>query len=216
MPTRSRKKTKVQTNLQTLGPTQFTFTLPSPPTINHLVVFLLPDTILPPTHAATVHIRFPSSPTFRLLGAISAAKPSAIFRVRGMMPAATAAMAADETMMMMEGGGGDVTLGISVESADAVEAQLQTLGLSGAAATAMAGTGALVPTRDSGSGARGAGTLLLAQRIIGNAFNYLSSFSQGSGVGDEMVPLKAFQEWWRKFEKKVEHDPSFLERAEGL
>ena len=202
----------METNLQTLAPTQFVFTLPSPPTINHLVVFLLPDTILPPTHAATVHIRFPSSPTFRLLGAISAAKPSAIFRVRGMMPAAAVAAGADEPMMMTEGEDvvGDVTLGISVESADAVEAQLQMLGLSGAATTA-----ALVPTRGSGSGAAGARSLLLAQRIIGNAFNYLSSFSQTSGVGgDEVVPLKAFQEWWRKFEKKVEHDPSFLERAE--
>ena len=203
----------MQTNLQTLAPTQFVFTLPSSPTINHLVVFLLPDTILPPTHAATVHIRFPSSPTFQLLGAISAAKPSAIFRVRGMMPAAVVAAGADEPMIMTEGEDvvGDITLGISVESADAVEAQLQTLGLSSAATTA---TAALVPTRGSGSGATGARSLLLAQRIIGNAFNYLSSFSQTSGAGDEVVPLKAFQEWWRKFEKKVEHDPSFLERAE--
>ncbi|KAF8545199.1 hypothetical protein BDD12DRAFT_915045 [Trichophaea hybrida] len=158
----------VQTNLQTLTPTQFTFSIPSPGSINHLVIFLLPDTILPPTHAATVHIRFPSQPTFQLLGAISAAKPSAIFRVRGIV---------DGAAMMDQSG--DVTLGISVEPVEAVE--------------------------------RGVGTLQLAQRIIGNAFNYLSSFSQSAG-GEEVVPLKAFQEWWKKFEKKVEYDPSFLER----
>ncbi|KAF8251631.1 DUF775-domain-containing protein [Wilcoxina mikolae CBS 423.85] len=186
----------VQTNLQTLTPTQFTFSIPSPGSINHLVVFLLPDTILPPTHAATVHIRFPSQPTFQLLGAISAAKPSAIFRVRGIVDGAA-----------MIDQSGEVTLGISVEPVETVEAQLLTLG-SGAAAGNGAGgamSGALVKAQ------RGVGTLQLAQRIIGNAFNYLSSFSQSAG-GEEMVPLKAFQEWWKKFEKKVEYDPSFLER----
>ncbi|KAI7114770.1 hypothetical protein KC352_g34547, partial [Hortaea werneckii] len=49
---------------------------------------------------------------------------------------------------------------------------------------------------------------VMAQRIIGNAFNFLASF------GSETVPLKAFQDWWTKFEKKVELDPSFLEREE--
>jgi len=99
---------------------------------------------------------------------------------------------------------GEVTLGISVEPAETVEVQLQAL-VSGAAAGNGLMSGALVKAQ------RGVGTLQLAQRIIGNAFNYLSSFSQSPG-GEEVVPLKAFQEWWKKFEKKVEYDPSFLER----
>jgi len=54
-------------------------------------------------------------------------------------------------------------------------------------------------------------TKILAQRIIKNAFNFLASFAGGAG-GSEMVPLKAFQEWWAKFERRVENDPGFLER----
>ena len=51
-------------------------------------------------------------------------------------------------------------------------------------------------------------TKVLAQRIIGDAFNFLASF------GSNEIPLKAFQNWWMKFEKKVELDPSFLERED--
>lgn len=55
-------------------------------------------------------------------------------------------------------------------------------------------------------------TLVLAQRIIKNAFNFLASFSGDLEGGIEVVPLKAFEEWWRKFEGRVRNDPGFLER----
>jgi hypothetical protein len=53
----------------------------------------------------------------------------------------------------------------------------------------------------------------LAQRIIKNAFNFLAGFS-GTAGQVEVVPLKAFEEWWRKFEGRVRSDPGFLERDE--
>jgi hypothetical protein len=58
-------------------------------------------------------------------------------------------------------------------------------------------------------------TLLLAQRIIKNAFNFLASFSGNVNGGVEVVPLKAFEEWWKKFEGRVRSDPGFLERSDG-
>jgi hypothetical protein len=63
---------------------------------------------------------------------------------------------------------------------------------------------------------KGMSTKVLAQRIIGNAFNFLASFAAGdsSGRGTEVVPLKAFQDWWTKFERRVNLDPTFLEREE--
>ncbi|KAI9883005.1 MAG: Golgi apyrase [Watsoniomyces obsoletus] len=36
----------------------------------------------------------------------------------------------------------------------------------------------------------------------------------GGGVMEEVVPLRAFRDWWNKFEKKIELDPSFLTRDE--
>ena len=99
-----------------------------------------------------------------------------------------------------------MTLGISVEETPSVEVQLASLGAAGEASGPPAPMGgALVQAGKS------VGTLLLAQRIIGNAFNYLGSFSMRV-QGEDVVPLKAFREWWVKFEKKVEYDPTFLER----
>lgn len=57
-------------------------------------------------------------------------------------------------------------------------------------------------------------TKILAQRIIGNAFNFLASFaaSDPRAQGEEVVPLKAFRDWWSKFERRIDADPGFLER----
>jgi hypothetical protein len=55
---------------------------------------------------------------------------------------------------------------------------------------------------------------VLAQKIIKNAFNFLASFAGNGPGGSEVVPLKSFQDWWAKFEKRIERDPGFLERDE--
>ncbi|KAI5795672.1 hypothetical protein EDC01DRAFT_689813 [Geopyxis carbonaria] len=181
----------VQTNLQAVSETEFVFSLPSPSTLNHLVVFLLPDTIIPPTHGATVHIRFPGRTDFQLLGAISANKPSAIFRVRDIPDSTT-----EE---------GECILGISVALAEVVETALATLNT---------GNGAMVLAKKQpvlGVNEKA----ILAKRIIGHAFNYLGSFSKDFGTGDgEVVPMRAFREWWSKFETRLQRDPAFLEREE--
>jgi hypothetical protein len=191
-PSHTTKRTHpVQTNIQALSDTQFIFHLPSPPTINHIVVFLLPEgaALLPATHGATVHIKFPNRP-FRLLGAISLQKPSAIFRVR---PATTTTTTAtNDEMTDGEDPDADAVLGISVEPLENVQAQLETL-----------------PAKTQMPSAT-----VLARRIINDAFNYLSSFASPSVSGD-VVPLKAFQDWWSKFERKMERDPTFLEREES-
>ena len=134
-----------------------------------------------------MHIQFPGQP-FRLLGAISAGKPSAIFRVEA------------------KGLQGQVVVGVSIEEVGNVASQLgMGVGMgvgAGVAAAAAAGTG------------KGrVETVVLARRIIQDAFNFLSSFSGGGG-GEEMVPLRVFNDWWVKFEKKVELDPGFLERED--
>lgn len=108
-------------------------------------------------------------------------------------------------------GGGDITLGISLESADSVASQMAALHSSTANPTSP--SQALVPVNRGGQGGAKVDTVVLAQRIIKNAFNFLASFSGNvGGTGVEVVPLKAFEEWWRKFEGRVRSDPGFLER----
>ncbi len=214
----------VLTSLTTITPTQFALTFPSSPSFSHIVVFLLPGNLLPPDTAAAVYIQFPGSSEFRLLGAIGNEKQSAIFRVKdggagaGLVVNGAAGVAddvmVDETAInggnfngMVPStsiGGGDVNLGISIEPALQIQAQLASLPTATSLLQANSPQTALVKRPPS--------TKVLAQRIISNAFNFLASFAgEGSG-GTEVVPLKSFLDWWKKFERRVESDPGFLER----
>jgi hypothetical protein len=109
------------------------------------------------------------------------------------------------------GSGGEITLGISLESADSVSAQMAALQSSHLTSTSDGNSQALV-VAGRGTEEKKIDTVVLAQRIIKNAFNFLASFSGNVNGGVEVVPLKAFEEWWRKFEGRVRNDPGFLER----
>ncbi|MCJ1369057.1 hypothetical protein MMC20_000265 [Loxospora ochrophaea] len=207
----------VITDIANVAPNQFAFRFPSAPSFSHLVVFLLPGNDLPVEAAAGVYIQFPGNPEFKLLGALSHDKQSAIFKVNNSEKLQAGgsyttsgtlddgAMVDDEPAMSTSGASaaGEITLGISVEPASTIQAQLMSLkARTGEPATSTALT--LAKKEPS--------TKLLAQRIIKNAFDYLSSFATGQG-GKEMIPLKSFQDWWTKFQSRLESDPGFLERV---
>ncbi len=109
---------------------------------------------------------------------------------------------------------GDINLGISVEPAVNIQAQLAALQsqtqTQRSVGSPPATESALVLHRPPPQ------TKELAQRIIKNAFNFLASFAGQAGPGgQEVVPLKSFQDWWVKFERKVQNDPGFLERDDA-
>ncbi|KAI0164626.1 hypothetical protein GGR57DRAFT_205523 [Xylariaceae sp. FL1272] len=176
-------------------------TTPSnPKPFSHLAVFLLPGITLPENTAAAIYVA--SNPSaflpggagesaagFKFLGGVGPGKESAVFKL------STTA----------EG----VVIGINVEDGTSVAERVQQQQQQ--ASTTQPTSQALVK---AGADAQPS-TQVLAQRIIRNAFNFLSSFSgQVGDSGIEVVPLKAFQDWWRKFESKVKLDPSFLEREQ--
>jgi hypothetical protein len=186
---------------QAITEAQYAFRIPPAPAFNHIVVFMLPGTQLPPGTAATVFVQIPPSQEFKLLGGLGPGKESAIFKVSGLKAGAGGNVMIDDAAVS-----GDIVVGISIEPEQQVAVQLASLQNGGSANNSQSGSTALVRA-NSASGGR-ASTKVLAQRIIGNAFNFLASF------GSDTVPLKAFQDWWTKFEKKVELDPSFLERED--
>jgi hypothetical protein len=100
--------------------------------------------------------------------------------------------------------GGNVTIGLSIEPAAQVAASLAQLKQQSSNTTNTTG---LELVRHAPPNT--VTTKVLAQRIIKNAYDFLASF------GSDVVPLKAFQGWWEKFEKKIENDPGFLERSDG-
>lgn len=202
----------VLTDSQAISQTQFAFQIPSVPPFSHIVVFLLPGTTLPDGTAAAVYAQLPNTTEFKLLGAIANEKPSAIFKVNNKAGGPAGGGVGDEDAMTDEGMAATVNgavpplaLGISVEPAAQVAANLEQKKAQEALASD-ATTGNQITLR----GQNTMTTKVLAQRIIKNCYDFLTSW----GTGDT-VPLKAFQAWWTKFENKIEHDPGFLERSDG-
>ncbi|KAK9472361.1 uncharacterized protein V1510DRAFT_417300 [Dipodascopsis tothii] len=183
----------VQTNVQQVDGDKYVLEIEDGARVNHIVVFLLPGAAMDPSVAATVYFQWPGRP-FKLLGAISNNKPSAIFRVN-QAPAGGSADA-DE---MIDDAAPPVTisLGISLEPAAAVEAQLAQLQ---APSTALVRAARPAPDPNS--------TAALAGKIMNHAFNFLSGFATPDG----MISLKAFGDWWSKFQGKLAVDPQFLDR----
>lgn len=210
--------------------TKFAFSFPLDASFTDLVVFFLPGTVLPQDTAAAIYIQMPdpnagpSGPQFKFIGALANEKPSAIFNVRpnpSPSVGATRSEAEDHDEMLDEGssnlsGGatasGTVTLGISIEPVQNVAPQLAELEAQKPQSTPSTD---LVRQPPEQRQKKEVSTKVLAQRIIGNAFNFLASFaSDSSGKGQEVVPLKSFQDWWTKFERRVTMDPSFLEKED--
>ncbi|KND91388.1 Protein OPI10 [Tolypocladium ophioglossoides CBS 100239] len=173
-----------------MSETSVLYALPTAKSFSHIVVFLLPNIALPDNTAATIYLATASDVA---AAAQSGGTPN--FRFLG------AIGPGKESAMFKVGSGsatssGGLMIGVSIEPADAVGQRLQELAVDKTAASSQRPT-----------------TAVLAQRIIQNAFNFLASFSGKAGPGGvEVVPLRAFEDWWRKFESRVRSDPSFLEK----
>lgn len=187
---------------ETPSQTSFIYSIStSPKSFSHVVIFLLPGVVLPSNTAAAIYLVTPPDraqgqevPNSRFLGGVGPGKESAIFKLNESSLSAAS--------------GGQIVLGISIEDAGSVASRITEL-QAAKSSTAAPGSLALVPAAQAQ--AQGPSTLVLAQRIIKNAFNFLSSFSGQAGQV-EVVPMKAFEDWWRKFESRVRSDPGFLER----
>ncbi|XWW95693.1 hypothetical protein V2A60_003660 [Cordyceps javanica] len=203
----------------TPSPTSLLYALPSPQQLqqqrrafSHLVLFLLPGVSLPPGTAAAIYLSTAaqveqassgtgtSSPSpFQFLGAIGPGKESAVFKVGG-----GGGGASDQGAQSNNNNNSGLVIGVSIEPEAEVAQKLQQLG---------AGKSASSASTQQQQQQQQPSTVVLAQRIIQNAFNFLTGFSGTAGPGGvEVVPLKAFEEWWRKFENRVRNDPSFLEK----
>jgi len=193
----------VVTPTETLTPTSWLYSLPPPPGStkrpSHLTVFLAPDVALPPNTAAAVYLVTPpapgaAEPASTFIGGVGPGKESAVFALGGGSGTpATAAAAGPQNLVV----------GISLEDGAAVTSRIAERAKEMAAANAAKQQQQPAPAPVD--------TVVLAQRIISNAFHFLASFSVKAGAVD-MVPLKKFEEWWRRFEARLRSDPGFLER----
>ncbi|EXF76020.1 hypothetical protein CFIO01_00505 [Colletotrichum fioriniae PJ7] len=183
--------------------TSFLYSISAARPFSHITVMLLPGIVLPPDTAAAIYFATAAdvaaatatgqTPNFKFLGGIGTGKESATFKLN-------AGSNANNNNNNNNGGDPSVMIGVSVEPAESVFSRIQEISANKAS---------------SSNNASQPSTQLLAQNIIKNAFNFLASFSGTAGPGGvEVVPLKAFEEWWKKFESRVRSDPSFLERPQ--
>ncbi|KAI6376716.1 hypothetical protein MCOR25_002681 [Pyricularia grisea] len=187
---------------EVISPTSFIYSIPPVRAFSHIVIFLLPGVALPENTAAAIYLVTPpptpgAPPGSKFLGGIGPGKESAIFNLKGSLPTQT-------------DGAPPVVIGVSIEPADSVAARIAEVK---AASSSAAGNQQQQQQQQSNALVVRPSTLVLAQRIIQNAFNFLAGFS-GTAGQVEVVPLKAFEDWWKKFESKVRTDPGFLERGE--
>ncbi|KAJ2691262.1 hypothetical protein IWW39_000161 [Coemansia spiralis] len=186
----------VQTNLQQVDVNKYVFELPDAHNINHIVVFLLGTVPFEPGYAATVHLLWPNK-SWQMLGALSNDKPSAIFRLK-------ATITPEEAASMP---GVNAELGISIEPIEAVEQQLQQMRQQpGASNNAM-----VVAQKQQSPSAQGA--LQFAERTLQSLFDYAMSFATrpdasmgafGSGAAVQVLPVKAFEDWYNNFLRKIQ------------
>lgn len=210
----------VQTTFEAITPTQAQFQIPASPSFGHVVIFMLPGATLPEGQSAAIYIRVPPNEDFTLWGELSNTKQSAVFKIResGKGGSGVGNVEGDGMDDMIDessavgGSTNMVTIGIAIEPSGQVTAALTARRTGASFSNANNSTMDLELVRRTPISPSPVTTKLLAQRIIANAFNFLASFSSGGTGGNEVVPLKSFEEWWRKFEKKVERDPGFLER----
>lgn len=206
--------------------TKFAFTIPLSPSFTELVVFFLPGTVLPPNTGAAIYIQLPDPATgnpadFRFIGALANEKPSGIFQIQP--PSQRRSEAEEEDDMLDEGsslnpsGGanGVATLGISIEPVQNIAPQLSALEAERARTEPSLSTTLVLQSPEQRQ-QKQISTKMLAQRIIGSAFNFLASFAESDPFqkGYEVVPLKSFRDWWTKFERRIDMDPTFLERED--
>ncbi|KAI0752888.1 DUF775-domain-containing protein [Daedaleopsis nitida] len=192
----------LQTNLQQIDETHAIFELPAAGSINHVCVFLLGTVPFPDGFGATVHFYWPGK-GFQLLGMLSNEKPSAIFRLRGTYSAQTTDTHAVFTGAASDAALSDVTafLGISVEPLQQIMQEV-----------------ALLPSAVARNGNTPPDATLMAERVVKNLFNYVSSFVGGNPTAispDLMIPMSMIAKWYENFITKVRNSGTgFLERQE--
>ncbi|KAK9479439.1 hypothetical protein V1514DRAFT_366985 [Lipomyces japonicus] len=197
---------QVQANIEQIDQTHFVFQIEDGARVNHIVVFLLPGVELPQDAAASVYFQWPGK-EFQLLGGISNGKPSAIFKVNQSATSNIATAAASFDDMVDDDAPTiepiTISLGISIEPAAQVSAQLEQLQRSKSTALVTARKQATIASDPNSTAA-------LANKIMSHAFNFLSGFATPDG----MVSLKAFNNWWSKFQAKLQLDPQFLDHLD--
>ncbi|GAV29646.1 hypothetical protein PMKS-003147 [Pichia membranifaciens] len=153
---------------------------------------------------------------FKLLGFLNDMKQSAIFKINPGNIDTVVAGANDEGDIDMESGISEfeeletvtMIIGISIEPNQTATQQLDCLRVTrdynaSTLAPAVKSTSTVsIPSQSE--------IYAVSNKIIGNAYNYLSSFTDEQNK----VSISKFNNWWDKFKAKMRNDPNYLQTLE--
>ncbi|KAG8185888.1 hypothetical protein JTE90_028889 [Oedothorax gibbosus] len=181
----------VQTDFENIDTTKFMTNIVDADNINHIVVFLTGAQPFPDGLGGSVYFSWPdpsAAPSWQLLGFISNAKPSAIFKISKLKsdPTTTTPFGIQPISHVAQ-------LGISIEPLQ--QLQLQTP----VATSAPSNTDTFSE---------------FTTRMLENFFNYVSSFSVAPGQmvsagSGGYVPLNTVQQWFSNFQRRLQQNPNF-------
>ncbi|KAI5962669.1 uncharacterized protein KGF55_003745 [Candida pseudojiufengensis] len=196
--------------------TKFVINVPNASNINYITIFILPNSpFVDNNFTALIYFQLPqqqnqtlqSAPEFKLLGGINPSKPSAIYKVSNLTNSQNITNAQNQDgidLEMNDSGPIDlndsvsINIGISIEPTPQAEQLIQQ--------SKQQNSTSLVSTKPQPQPSKPSDTAQLANKIVGNAYNYLASFIDNQGK----VPIKAFDNWWDKFKTKLQNNPNFL------
>lgn len=181
---------------------KFIITIPNASNISHLAIFLLPNSEFNINYTALIFFQLPNSQDFKLLGGLNANKPSGIYKLNNNVKSNNEDMIMEDDIDTNDNY--TINIGLSIEPTADAELQLnqEKLKQSGQSTALVRPAKQPVNVND---------TATLANKIVGHAYNYLTSFIDGNG----MVPIKAFDTWWEKFKGKLNNNPNFLNELDA-
>lgn len=184
----------VQTDFTPLSIERFLITITEADSINHAVVFLTGVSPLPVGTVGMVYWSWPdpaAPPNWQLLGHISNAKPSAIFKISNLKKLHELS---DENKFISAFGQQQICnnaqIGISIEP----EANVQLLASS-------------VAQQQSSY-------VTFAQKMLEHLVNFVASFSvtqeqMTPTPGVSYIPLSTLHTWYQNFERRLQQNPNF-------
>ncbi|CAH1390459.1 unnamed protein product [Nezara viridula] len=184
----------VQTNFEMVGEKQFLITIPDAHDLNHVVVFLTGAVAFPDGYAGLVYFSWPdpaAPPNWQLLGIISNEKPSSIYKISSLKK--NQEQRTLEQSGFLQFGQTKIShvaqIGISIETIDVVQHQHQLL--------------------EAENAKNQTQFVEFAQKMIQSFLNYSLSFTISPTPNESYIPVKAVEDWYKNFERKLSLNPYF-------
>eukprot|EP00127_Corallochytrium_limacisporum_P002146 Clim_evm40s108 gene=Clim_evmTU40s108 len=171
--------------------TKFLIQIPSATSIGHIMVTLTGQQPFPTGMGGSIYYAPRQDAAWQLLGHITNAKPSALFRIKGVIRKALSTQNLnfgnlDPSVQASQDIG---LLGISIEPQSQIEQEMTSTDKQADA-----------PVNDMAA---------FSRKMLESFYNYASSYAAPAQPGQESIPISTLNNWYNRFEGMLRNDPNF-------